>query len=115
MYVNAAVPFSNKTKGGPIMADIHLIKKILAEIERMPCPMPLDIPGYSREQINRHLEMLDDDEPGELAGMFSNDFVWNELTSKFSRAELDSMPLSVIEKMATRLTEKWASAKLGLG
>jgi hypothetical protein len=95
------------------MADIFLIKKIISFYLCGINPTEVDIPGYNRKQINRHLEMLDGDE-NELAGMLCNDFVWNELTSKFSHSELDSMPLSVIKDMAIRLTKRWAESRLEL-
>jgi Hypothetical protein (DUF2513) len=115
-----------------------LIRKILFEIQKAnDLSGNPEIPGYAQHLIANHLDLLhragflevtdvryssvkkffisDLTWSGhDLAGMFKNDEVWNELLEKFSADQLSDLPIEVIKETATRLTQKWANAKAGV-
>jgi hypothetical protein len=132
VYTLAIQPYARAA----MQRDIHLIRKLLAEIRRnnetvMGNP---DIPGYAQEVIGHHLGQLHRagflevaDASGtklvikdlsfsghDLAGVLLNEGVWRELTAKLTPDELNSVPLDVLEQTGKDLIRKWTNSKLGL-
>jgi hypothetical protein len=136
-YILALRPYARAT----MQRDIHLIRKLLSEIERNNATMmsPPDVPGYPPEVVGHHLGLLDQggflevtgeptDSPSgpkfvikdltweghELANVLLNEGVWREMTTKLTQDELNSVPLDILEQSGRDLIRKWTSSKLGL-
>ena len=136
-YILAIRPYARAT----MQRDIHLIRKLLSEIERNNATMMShpDVPGYPPEVVGHHLGLLDQggflevtgeptDSPSgpkfvikdltweghELANVLLNEGVWREMTTKLTQDELNSVPLDILEQSGRDLIRKWTSSKLGL-
>jgi hypothetical protein len=121
--------------------DMELIRKIFAEIRARKDAHPgtVEIPGAEEWIVARHLELLlgaglvegsssralgpnppivvvtDLTMAGhDFAATLSNDGVWEKLKKSYSPSELATLPLRIVQSVATDLLMQWAKAKAGL-
>ena len=122
--------------------DMELIRQILLKIKaRQTLNLePIEIDGYDRAIVMRHLEMLENEHLIEgivkysgqdglpslisvkdmswdghnFIAVLENKSVWNTMKEKFSPSELAGMPLSIVKEIGLALLKQAALKAAGL-
>ncbi len=105
--------------------DNHLVRAILRKIHGRKKRERVEIAGYRDDLVQRHLALLQQGgfieaeheltwRGHELADALAHEHVWVEMSERFSRDELDGMPVGVFEEIMMEMIAQWARKKADL-
>jgi Hypothetical protein (DUF2513) len=128
----------NPIRRAPMKRNMELVRDILLSVQNRSTATdysPVDISGYERPVIRRHVELLIEaglldgspsgggGEPGikdltwqghDFVGALQDKGVWHTIKTKLSPEQLATVPLAALKKIATDLLTRTLETQLGL-